>query len=559
MNILYYLAAIGEPDFETKYNILYNNLTYIYNDIKQNFDIVINCYSTDINISKFVNKSAFPYLNNIYIHVQKGILSELWINNPYHHLLPNYDYILFILDDVEIVNMNIFKMIELKNKHNIEFISPRVENSFWDYMHLESNDILRITNRIEVFCLLFDYNNFQTFINLNSLDNPNTWGIDFMMGHYKIKTAIYYQFNVNHKLASKCNKIKAREDMTKYFNNHGYYDITEVLEKFPSIIETIYFLPDDFSPEIYLQINADILNDDYYKNHLAEHYIDYGAKENRIYKYSQMQNNYCLGLYLNWIEYKNLNKQICKPFKNCSLEINIFLLCYNESVLLPHTIAHYKKYLPSCKITIYDNESTDNSVEIAKSFGCNVISWSSNNIIDDFKYKYIKNNCWKDVKHGWVIVADMDEFLCVTEDNLKKEMELRTTVLTVNGIDMVGESENIDLHDIDLQNITKYIDNRLESKKLCFFRDFIDEMNYDYGAHNCDPVGVVKYSNKQYYNKHMCNLGLNFIINKSINRYKRSEEMRKHDLANHYTDDIQRIKNEYNYKLQNSKLCLTLI
>jgi len=236
------------------------------------------------------------------------------------------------------------------------------------------------------------------------------------------------------------------------------------------------------------------------------------------------------------------------------MNINIFLLCFNESALLPHTVKHYKKYLPSCKITIYDNESTDNSVEIAKSLGCEVISWNSNNIHDEFLQISLRNKIWKNCTDGWIIMADMDEFVCVTEEDLEKEMNEGVTILNIVGYDMIGESETIDLSDIDLQEIKKYVLNHLESKKLCFLREAITDMNYGPGSHACDPQGKIVYSSNIYINKHMNTLGLPFLINKLTERYKRNEKMREIGWNIHYTEDKSKIEEIYKNAMNNCNL-----
>lgn len=135
----------------------------IFKDINQHFDILINCYD-DTNVTSVINKTNFPFLDNIYISYKPGKLIELWNDNPYHVYITNYDYILFMLDDIEIENINVSELIQIKNQHDIEFISPRVEYSTWEYMNMYSGDQLAITNRIEVYCLLFDYGNFMKFL-----------------------------------------------------------------------------------------------------------------------------------------------------------------------------------------------------------------------------------------------------------------------------------------------------------------------------------------------------------------------------------------------------------
>ena len=118
---------------------------------------------------------------------------------------------------------------------------------------------------------------------------------------------------------------------------------------------------------------------------------------------------------------------------------------------------------------------------------------------------------------------------------------------------MIGESNTLDLLDIDLHAINKYVDNIEESKHLCFLREKIIDIAYANGAHWCTPTGVVNFSSHVYTNKHMSNLGLGFLTDKMLKRFERSILMRTmgHDI--HYVNDPELVKTKYNNLLSNCK------
>jgi len=248
---------------------------------------------------------------------------------------------------------------------------------------------------------------------------------------------------------------------------------------------------------------------------------------------------------------------LCNPIKIKTIfqnKINIFILCYNEELLLPHTINFYKTNIPNASIIIYDNESTDNSVNIAKNLGCEVISFSTNKTQSEMMQIKIKNNCWKCVKEGWVIVCDMDEFLDVKESDLINEEKKGTTILKIKGYDMIGESTKIDFSDISLNNINKYVINNMESKKLCFYRPHIKEINYRGGAHSCNPKGIIKVSDTTYINKHMNLLGIEYIENKNKLRFNNSIHMREYGHCWNYCKDSNKVINNYKKQLNKSNI-----
>ena len=289
------------------------------------------------------------------------------------------------------------------------------------------------------------------------------------------------------------------------------------------------------------------------------------VKQNIITEYRRME--YSIGRGMSWGKYNvvsNINKKwICTDNetieKKISTPINIFILCFNESILLPHTIRHYRERLPSSKITILDNYSTDNSVEIAKNFeNVKVEFFDSKNIQNDYIFRDLKNNCWKGVDSGWIIVADMDEWLCVDEPMLEYEKMRGVTILSVKGYNITSKSITEDLSDINLQNEKEGVHYEMESKKLCFLKDKIIDINYDFGAHTCNPIGIINYSDNIYVNKHMVMLGLPYLRNRYKLRYERTTEMRAIGLAIHYSNEVNAIDSIYKEHMKQTKPILEL-
>jgi hypothetical protein len=222
MRFAYYLAAIGHRGLDVKLNILAKNLNYLYSQLNSNFDIIINCYNSEDVVFNFVQQ--FTFLNTKLFHNKPGVLTELFLTNPHNASLSNYDYILFMLDDVEIQELNLREMINLKEKYKIELLSPKVINSTHSFMNSYPEQTLTINNALEVYCLLLKYKDFQRFLSIHTVENKWMWGADFLFGYFNIKAGVYHKSSVKHMLLpSKKNTNNAAKLMNVYLRQVNFY------------------------------------------------------------------------------------------------------------------------------------------------------------------------------------------------------------------------------------------------------------------------------------------------------------------------------------------------
>lgn len=242
--------------------------------------------------------------------------------------------------------------------------------------------------------------------------------------------------------------------------------------------------------------------------------------------------------------------------------VHAYFLCYNEEYILPHLLKYYTTFCE--KIYILDNKSTDNSVDIIKSFpNTEIIEWDSNGEVRDDLYLEIKNNVWKQSrgKCDYVIVGDADEFLYNENmvDFLTRVKKSGFTLFKPEGYHMIGDEDLIlDKNDNILEKVKEGIIGSSNDKLMLFDPNKIIEINYMFGCHQANPVGnVVFYNFNDLKMLHYKYLGLSDFIPKQRLRGERlSEFNKKYNLGMYYLYDENKHKEEYKIFIERRKKVL---
>jgi hypothetical protein len=157
--------------------------------------------------------------------------------------------------------------------------------------------------------------------------------------------------------------------------------------------------------------------------------------------------------------------------------ITVYLISYNEIYLLPQVDKWWRERFSDVRFKLYDNKSTDGTAQLAVSLGWDVELFDTGDRMNDRVHRDIKNNCWKNCATEFAWVSDMDELPGFCEYDLNGDFDIAQCV----GYDLIDDVENIE----DARFIAPFEG----LNKCCLLRPrYIQEMNYDAGAHAARPV-----------------------------------------------------------------------
>jgi hypothetical protein len=173
--------------------------------------------------------------------------------------------------------------------------------------------------------------------------------------------------------------------------------------------------------------------------------------------------------------------------------VHVYTTCWNEEVLMPYFLRHYGRFAD--RIIVYDNESDDATVQIARAFPqASVRTFQTGHEMRDDIMLDIRNTDWKESRHlaDWVIVVDLDEFLW--HENLPAHLErcreMGVSLPSLEGFEMLANAPPQGPGQI-YDEIKIGAPEPFYAKRCVFNPDAIRDINYGAGCHAAHPVGNV--------------------------------------------------------------------
>lgn len=201
--------------------------------------------------------------------------------------------------------------------------------------------------------------------------------------------------------------------------------------------------------------------------------------------------------------------------------IETYILCNNEERLIPYLLRHYLRF---SKVIILESNSTDKTVELASKLGADVWKYDVPDEIDDQWFLKLKNNCWKESKADWVIIADADEF--VYSPNI--ELSLKRSpfpIIQPRFYNMYSDKFPTTQGQI-YEEVNKGVEQISPKAKMNIFKPSIKDINYLPGCHEAFPSYRVN-SETDIKTLHMRNLGLDFVIERNLRARERASAINK--------------------------------
>ena len=214
--------------------------------------------------------------------------------------------------------------------------------------------------------------------------------------------------------------------------------------------------------------------------------------------------------------------------------IGVVVLAWNERILLPHFLRHYLPVVD--KIEIYDNGTTDNSIEIeisklSKGNKKKIIVHDISNAKGIYELNKIQNTLWKDAaeKYDIVIHVDVDEFIVsdrifqTLRECIKDFYFSDSTFANVSGYECTLSLNREICESDDIVSIAArgYPYNLLDRPCILKPANF-KEWNLMTGRHEWSPKGKIRKWNRHPILKHIRGANIELVMQRRMEINKNS-------------------------------------